>query len=122
MLIKYIGDNWKRSMNHMIKKGLIAITLLCLVGMASGNAAFDQNKALKSAGNSEHPGTMALSGVSSEIFNFGEFQQGPLNSRRLPFDDIEWQSAMQGYEYDGMVWSIRDFIDYQGRIPESVSS
>lgn len=105
----------------MIKKGLMVVILLCLVGMASGNAAFDQNKALKNAGNADQTGTMALSGISSGVFNFSEFQQDPLNSRRLPFADIEWQTAMQGYDYEGMVWSIRDFIDYQGQIPRSIS-
>jgi hypothetical protein len=95
-------------------KNLFAIIVIAtIIGLASGNAAFDQNKALKNAGNVGHAEPMALSGTSSEVFNFTEFQQGPLNPRRPTFEDLEWQAEMQGYDYAGMVWSLRDFIDYE---------
>jgi hypothetical protein len=42
------------------------------------------------------------------VFGYVEFQQPPLKHRGLE----EWTSSMQGYDYEDMPWSIRDFIDY----------
>jgi hypothetical protein len=92
----------------MKKVILLAVILIC-IGMAHGSPAFDQNKALRNAGQMDHPGVMELSGTSPDIFNYAEFQKAPLNPRGLE----EWYSGMQGYDYEDIIWSIRDFLTYE---------
>jgi len=92
----------------MRKIGLIVAILIC-AGIAIGNEAPNQNNALQNARNVSPMHVMELSGTPSAIFNCTEFQQTPLKHRGLS----EWETGMQGYEYNDVIWSIRDFLTYE---------
>lgn len=89
----------------------MVLVFLLFVGIASGTAAFDQNKALAVAGTVAPTGVMDLSGVSSDIFNFAEFQAEPLGATRLTFEQRAWVTEFQDIEEDSLTQSMRAFLD-----------
>ena len=95
----------------MTKMMCVAIAVLFCVGLACGNAAFDQNKALRVAGTANQTGALDLSGVSSDIFDFAEFQNTPLGNTRLTFDQRAWVVTTQGWDEKGLTPSMNDFVN-----------
>jgi hypothetical protein len=96
---------------EVFKMMKIALIVLLFIGIASGTAAFDQNKALSTAGTVAPTGVMELSGVSSDIFDFAEFQAEPLGTTRLTFEERFWVGETQGVDEDSMTPSMRAFRD-----------
>jgi hypothetical protein len=95
-----------------MKKMMCAvIAVLFCVGLACGNAAFDQNKALRVAGTANQTGVLDLSGVSSNVFDFAEFQTTPLGNTRLTFEQREWMESIQGVDENSSTSSMNEFIN-----------